>query len=218
MATMGPSENRRGCNTFELSFAYAPRLDSPSTTLGRPLVSSDVNGAGRSALGGTPRDSALTGRVAAGLRHSSCQRRFSALGPPSCRPDSERIHKLLSVCRDSDRPQLWPYLCARRLVGHRRIDLERSRVTCSGDGQLPPQPSCVRGYPLPVVFSVRSSAALREKLACLQLAAAQHFPRRVGLRLKVMKGEVDDEGFTSSRRDQLFGNRIRSRCAAQGRQ
>jgi hypothetical protein len=39
MATMGPFENGRRCNTVELSLACAPRLDSPSTILGRPLVS-----------------------------------------------------------------------------------------------------------------------------------------------------------------------------------
>jgi len=30
------------------------------------------------------------------------------------------------VSRDGDRSQLWSYLCARRLVGDRRTDLERS--------------------------------------------------------------------------------------------
>ena len=30
------------------------------------------------------------------------------------------------ACPDSGRRRLWPYLCARRLVGHRGIDLEHS--------------------------------------------------------------------------------------------
>jgi hypothetical protein len=48
MATMGPSENRRGCNTFELSCAYAPCLDSPSTTPERPSGICGLTGVGRS--------------------------------------------------------------------------------------------------------------------------------------------------------------------------
>jgi hypothetical protein len=58
-------------------------------------------------------------------------RRFSALTPPLCRPDSGRAwtNELLSNCRDDGRSQLWSYLCVRRLVGDRKRDLQRSWVS-----------------------------------------------------------------------------------------